>query len=207
MNATMNGRARKSLAEQIDRLDTLLDGLAENLNDAIATAVEQAVKQVLVEVLTSAELQQRLQQAQEVKQPEPSGPSMLTKLANLGQRVGRWIGDKVSTGSATVSTTVANAAENCRKRWNHVTSRCAETVRQVTHGVLAAWLLLHGLRHLAGFVIAALAVGAAAGVGAYLLGPTIAAAISGTTGFVATLAVQTTLWLRQTFLECSGDVR
>jgi hypothetical protein len=28
-----NGRTRKSLAEQIDRLDAILDGLAESLND------------------------------------------------------------------------------------------------------------------------------------------------------------------------------
>ena len=30
---TTNGRVRKSLAEQIDRLDSILDGLADNLND------------------------------------------------------------------------------------------------------------------------------------------------------------------------------
>ena len=33
MNATTNNKARKCLAEQIDRLDAVLDGLAENLND------------------------------------------------------------------------------------------------------------------------------------------------------------------------------
>ncbi len=31
--ANMNGTARKSLAEQIDRLDGILDGLAEGLSD------------------------------------------------------------------------------------------------------------------------------------------------------------------------------
>jgi len=67
-------------------------------------------------------------------------------------------------------------------------------------GCVTAWLLLHGLRHLAGFVVAAGAVGTAAGVGAYLLGPTIAAAVSGMSGFVAALAVQLALWLRQTLL-------
>jgi hypothetical protein len=30
---TTNGRTRKSLAEQIDRLDAILDGLADALND------------------------------------------------------------------------------------------------------------------------------------------------------------------------------
>jgi len=204
MNATMNGRARKSLAEQIDRLDTLLDGLAENLNDAIATAVEQAVKQVLVEVLTSAELQQRLQPAQEVKQPEPSGPSMLTKFANLGRRVGGWIVAQVHAAAAAVGTACMNAMQACQERWTECRHRCAEAYQRTVRCCVTAWLLLHGLRHLAGFVVAAGAVGTVAGVGAYLLGPTIAAAISGTSGFVAALAVQTTLWLRQTFLEWSG---
>lgn len=207
MNATMNGRQRKSLAEQIDRLDTLLDGLAENLNDAIATAVEQAVKQVLAEVLTSKELQPRFQQVQEVKQAEPSGPSMLTKFVNLGRRVGRWIGGKVLAAAATVRAACANAVQACQERWTACKDRSAEAFRWVVRSCVAAWLLLHGLRHLAGFVIAAFAVGAAAGLGAYLLGPIIAAAISGTSSFVAALAVQTTLWLRQTFLEWTSNVQ
>ena len=42
-----NGRQRKSLAEQIDRLDTILDTLGEGLNEAVAAAVEQAVEQAV----------------------------------------------------------------------------------------------------------------------------------------------------------------
>ena len=38
-----NGRARKTLADQIDRLDRVLDGLAEGLNEAVATEVQRAV--------------------------------------------------------------------------------------------------------------------------------------------------------------------
>ena len=67
VTTSTNGRARKSLAEQIDRLDSILDGLAENLNDAVATAavagvkdvvtvaVQEAVHAALVEVLSNAE--------------------------------------------------------------------------------------------------------------------------------------------------------
>src|SRR5260370_39133995 len=41
---TSNGRAaRKSLAEQIDRLDNLLEGLSENLTEAVGDAVRAAV--------------------------------------------------------------------------------------------------------------------------------------------------------------------
>src|SRR5262245_50339073 len=62
--ATANGPARKSLGEQIDRLDRMLDGLAEGLNDMIVTAVEQAVtaatQAAVAEVLTNPTLQRRL---------------------------------------------------------------------------------------------------------------------------------------------------
>src|ERR1700722_10539184 len=66
--ANMNGQARKSLAEQIDRLDAMLDGLADGLNDAVAAAVkdavglavQQAVQAVMREMLTSPELLARL---------------------------------------------------------------------------------------------------------------------------------------------------
>ena len=73
-----NGRAeRKSLANQIDRLDRILDGLADGLNQAVVASVKEAVTEVVSkavvaavkEVLTNAELQKRLR-------PEPvSRPS------------------------------------------------------------------------------------------------------------------------------------
>src|SRR6266481_4333878 len=66
MTATMqtNGQVRKSLAEQIDRLDKILDGLADGLNEAVVTAVkdavslavQEAVKVVFTEVLTNPDL-------------------------------------------------------------------------------------------------------------------------------------------------------
>ena len=42
-NNEADKKARKSLSEQIDRLDSLLDGLADNLNSAVADAVRDAV--------------------------------------------------------------------------------------------------------------------------------------------------------------------
>ena len=41
-SATRNGTIRKSLADQIDRLDNTLDGLSSNLNEAVASAVKEA---------------------------------------------------------------------------------------------------------------------------------------------------------------------
>src|SRR5262245_65867500 len=78
MTATNNtSRPRKTLATQLDRLDSLLDGLADNLNEAVATAVQQAVttavQQAVIEVMTNAELQRLLHPP--APQPPPPGPS------------------------------------------------------------------------------------------------------------------------------------
>src|SRR4051812_33763369 len=59
-----NGQVRKSLSEQIDRLDHILDGLSEGLNEAVATAVQEAVgvavkeavSAVITEVLTNPDI-------------------------------------------------------------------------------------------------------------------------------------------------------
>src|SRR5262249_53001993 len=76
---TPNGQTRKSLAQQIDRLDAVLDGLSEALQgavadavkDAVGQAVQEAVRAVLTEVLTNRDLQQQLQQA---AQPAADSP-------------------------------------------------------------------------------------------------------------------------------------
>jgi hypothetical protein len=44
---TTNGRERKTLASQLDRLDSILDGLADALNGAVASAVEGAVERAV----------------------------------------------------------------------------------------------------------------------------------------------------------------
>src|SRR5688572_29651921 len=92
--ATMNGRTRKSLAEQIDRLDSILDGLAENLNDAVATAAINGIKDVvalaiqegvgsaLIEVLSNPELRKRLA-PENTAPPEPLGTVGQTALASV----------------------------------------------------------------------------------------------------------------------------
>ena len=59
--ATMNGKPqRKQLADQLDRLDAIIDALAEGLNGAVADACREgtrlAVKDAVVEILTNPEL-------------------------------------------------------------------------------------------------------------------------------------------------------
>jgi hypothetical protein len=93
-----NGRTRKSLAEQIDRLDAILDGLSDALSEAVAAAVSQAagravkeaVQAVLVEALNNPTLRERALPAESPPAPRadsPPGPRPLARLATwLGAR-------------------------------------------------------------------------------------------------------------------------
>ena len=79
-NGATNARAaRKSLGDQIDRLDGILDGLAEALNESVADAVKgvisravsEAVHAAVKEVLSSPDL---LHAALEKHAPAPTNP-------------------------------------------------------------------------------------------------------------------------------------
>ena len=76
----MNGPTRKTLASQLDRLDSILDGLSEGLSDAVASAVreavglavQEAVQAVLAELLTNPALREQLQKAAPPAPPPPA---------------------------------------------------------------------------------------------------------------------------------------
>jgi hypothetical protein len=87
-----NGQERKTLASQIDRLDTILDGLSEALSESVSTAVQEAVSlavkeavhTVLTEVLTNPELRDRLQPPCPRPPPPSSGGG---SSQSLGSRI------------------------------------------------------------------------------------------------------------------------
>jgi hypothetical protein len=92
MTTTTNGNgrtARKSLADQIDRLDRILDGLSDALNESVAQAVRdvitqavtEAVQAAVTEVLSSPELLRAALARQEppVPAPEPTPPAPTLK--------------------------------------------------------------------------------------------------------------------------------
>src|SRR6516225_8628043 len=86
-----NGRTRKSLAEQIDRLDAILDGLSEALQGAVAAAVQEAagravreaVRAVLAETLTDPALRERALHVDSQPTPRADSPSVSRPLARL----------------------------------------------------------------------------------------------------------------------------
>src|SRR3954467_311235 len=66
-----NGRpGRKSLASQLDRLDSILDALSDGLNQAVATVVEDTVSKAVAvavkEVLTNPDLLRAMRGPQHV---------------------------------------------------------------------------------------------------------------------------------------------
>jgi len=188
MTTTMqtNGKLRKSLAEQIDRLDSILDGLAEALNESVAAAVQQAVglavreavQAVLSEVLTNPAVLEKLRG----NSPPPAAPAAAAP-ARLGWR------------------------ERLRPAWGRVVAgalatrlQCGRLCGRARQGLSGLWERLSVVRRCRRQVLAAVGVGLAAGVLAYVAGPWLAALVSAAGGCAATLAVQTWLWVRRTVL-------
>src|ERR1043166_5538730 len=111
MNATMtNGKMRKTLADQLDRLDQILDVLSDGLNEAVASAVQeaagaavqQAVRQALVEVLTNPDVLTLIGSAARAQSPTPPDPDVTPPSAasrpGLRERLGAlgdWAGGQV----------------------------------------------------------------------------------------------------------------
>ena len=174
MTAKMNGQPRKSLAQQLDRLDGILDGLANSLNDAVADAVRdavgraagEAVQLALRELLAQPELLRHLLPAPAVVEPPPvavppttpAGPSWLsrawrTTVSAVGS-VGNRVCNLVSQGVAAV-----------RQRLTRVVQPARVAVQIATQNRRSVGI--------------ALGVGAAVGVTCFVIGPFAAALLSG----------------------------
>jgi len=202
MNATLlNGHARKTLAQQLDRMDTMLDGLAEGLNEAVATAatasmrevvclaVQQAVRTTLTEILSNAELQKRL-----APRSVPAAGGVLTlvqggwtKLIALAKRT--WASLK---GSATPAVSAATTATK------DVVSATSQTVTRIGERIARTarrgWMLATVLAALAKqyrvHLATSLAVGAVIGLACWLGGREVASVGCGLSGFAGSLATR-----------------
>jgi hypothetical protein len=190
MNATPNGRQRKTLAAQLDRLDAILDALSEGLNEAVAMVVQQsvtsAVQAAVAEVLTNPDLQRRLR---EVHRPDPV-PAR------------RWW-DRLK---GAVAAACASAAGWVRRAWSRTSraslavtdagrEKVAAACRTARSALRGAWsrtaAALGAACRLRKALLSALAAGLALGVGAYLLGPVASSLVSGAAGFTAAMAAGT----------------
>ncbi len=185
-----NGQVRKSLAEQIDRLDGMLDGLSEGLNDAVASAVkeavgaavQQAVQAVLREVLSRPEMLARFQAAAPVTaspSPVPSTPPQAPK----GGWKRRW---------ASVRQRLAAWAAAARRE-------CGRRVGQVRRVATGAWDRVRVVVRFPYSLVSAVVVGVTAGVAACFARPWLALAAAGVAALYATAALRVrTAWRRLT---------
>jgi hypothetical protein len=176
-----NSKVRKSLSEQIDRLDKILDGLAEALNGAVADAVTQAVslavkeavQTVLTEVLSNPDLRAHLQ---------GSGVAPAnTPVAGLppARSIVNWVG-----------TTVTRLAGWCNDRLCALGQASRHIVQQVRWVATDLKARVSGLRFLVLPLAAALLLGVGTGVAAYCVGPWLAGVVGGAGGLSLRLALR-----------------
>jgi hypothetical protein len=208
MSTSANGRARrKSLAEQIDRLDMILDGLADGLNAAVADAVTAAISTAVVaavrEVLSNPELLRRLR-------PEPA-PATGTY-----RRLASWLCSGLAGALCRCWRGVSTAAAQVRQKAEEVTAALragrqalADRVRAgMTSFARRVWLggalLVLLARRYRKPLLVALAVGAAVGLGCYLAGPAVSSAVSGVAGFIGSLVASMMSRLRRMLAEEGG---
>jgi hypothetical protein len=173
MPATLNGRPpvqRRQLADQLDRLDRILDGLADALNDAVADAARIAARAAVLEALAAAD------RRAPASPPAPPTPSLGTRL------------------KAALTCLRDRVADLARRGYESVRRRVRDAVPAVAAGVnlaAVAWRL----RHLA---LLALTAGVAGALVSYAGPRPVAAALGGLGGAASALAVRGTLWLRAT---------
>jgi hypothetical protein len=172
---TTNGKLRKSLAEQIDRLDAILDGLSAALNesvaaavkDAVGLAVREAIQAVMTEVFANPAVLELLQGA--TSQPAKVG-----------------VGERLRTVCSVVAAKAKAAGNACRRLCGRAALLLASVVKH-----------LAVIRQVKAQLVTALGVGCLAGVAVYFAGPWLAVAAGGVGGFAATSAFQAWLWLRR----------
>jgi hypothetical protein len=189
-----NGRVRKSLSDQIDRLDGILDGLAEGLNDAIVTAVkeamgaavQEAVRAVLTELLTNPELLHTIREslaphlAADTRTALPGGAEPPgAPVSSLHDKCRTWLRARLLSGKVRLSA------------WF---GRLRTGLRAARTGVCAGGRFVGRLWRP---LLIAVGIGGIVGVGAYLLGPWLSTAAGGLAGFTTSVAVQARMALRR----------
>jgi hypothetical protein len=206
MNAMTNGRVRKSLAEQIDRLDRTLDGLAEGLNEAVGQAVQEAVRGVLVELLADAGLRAQLQSA--LGTPIPAVAPVVARPRSqawdLCRRLWQALRERLHAFREALKSQVVQTAQACRQLWDRLTGLGANTCAWGCTVVIRAGHYLRLVRGIAIALLTALAVGGLVTTTSDMVGPWLAASLSGLCGFVTAFTVCLDGWLRRILFRASA---
>jgi hypothetical protein len=205
MNATTNGRERKTLAAQIDRLDTMLDGLADGLNDAVAQAVQgavalavkEAVQAVLTEVLTNPAVLAKLQAVNQPEQPEQPANAPAPKGPGRFASWRAWAGAKLKKAGECCQAgwqRVRDVALSVARRAAQVITRAATAVKQETTQLVAtSWLMGHVLLRLA----LAFGSGVAVRIGLFFTAFILASSPGDLRALLLAAVARCVLWLRR----------
>jgi hypothetical protein len=180
-----NGKPRKQLSDQLDRLDeqldkqdAIIDALSEGLNGAVADAaregVKEAVKAAVIEMLTDPELRTALHKA--------TAPAAADK-PTFWQRAKA----RIAQGAARVKETAAAVVAGVAGQVKAVRAAVTGTAGRVGFAWQMRKVLLVGLG--IGLTVAAVS---------YVSTHGIAAALSGAGATATAVAVQSGLWVRRT---------
>lgn len=181
---TLNGKPRKQLSDQLDRLDAqmdradaILDALAEGLNGAVAEATKEgtrlAVKEAVVELLTDPDLRTALHRA--------SAPEAKPLLWDRLKAKVRQAAAKAAAVTRTARLRVAATLDDTRR-----------VAARVTGPAKVVWQL----RTVA---LVGLGVGLVVAGVAYAGGQSVAATLSGIGAAVTTMAIQIAARVRGAF--------
>ena len=194
MSITMsrNGQPRKQLADQLDRLDDILDCLGDGLTGAVAEAMKAgtalAVKGALLEILTNPELLAALRGVM----PTPGSTTEPTVLpVTTGVRPGLWARMKARLADARSS--AVQAVRTVRARLAQLITSAVSKIQSIlTRGrqlvvVAQSTQLIRSLRWLG---LTATMIGMVTGVVAYLTPHELLAAAGGVFGAISAAAVQ-----------------
>jgi hypothetical protein len=184
-NTSSHGQQKKTLAAQLDRLDTIIDALDEALPGAVADAVQQAVsaavkqaaEAVLREVLGNPGLLRALN-------PQPTPPAERARKPSPAGRVWSWLCGKVVNAGAWLS---EKGKQAVRGACSLARTACAG-VRRAAAGIwgLAGWARRHPVK-----LAVATLVGLAVGVAGYLGGPAVSSGMLGLAGALSSLVGST----------------
>jgi len=182
-----NGRrdSRRSLADEIDRLDQLLDGLAEAIpatvadciKDSVRDAVAEAVKTTLVEIASRPELLARLR-----SEPSTAASPVPPKAPP-------------ATPDRRIGSTIARA-------WRFTVNKVKCAARAITAPVRATGRALQEINELWNLrrpTLVAISVGTAIGIAGALSAPWLAGILSGLGAAGTTLGAQFATWTRRLY--------
>jgi hypothetical protein len=194
MSTTTLNAGRKTLASQLDRLDTIIDNLADNLHEAVAMAtasviketltvvVQEAVRGALVEILANVEMQKRL--SSQIVSVQPPVPLMV-RLAAKARSCWSWLKSTMKGACSKVKQMVSSLAAV-------VGAKVQKARQQVVQRAKTCWMWTVALTALAKrFRLqlgVAVGIGVLVGVVCYLGGREIASLGCGLAGFVGSLA-------------------